>query len=200
MNTEVSKDLIYIAAILLQAAILVFFIRRAMKSRPGKATENVPVSEYERTRQAALKVTQQQLGLDIPVSSTKVYGMVMDWDMSGTTLTLSVYINGAASAFLTNGASAMGVGKNPAIAEQAADFVQLAQGYLNRAMPVSDTGQPPLGIVRFYFLTNRGIYGAQEDLTYINDNSSPWLGLFFRGNMLINEIKQGLGEQVPDEK
>jgi hypothetical protein len=192
MNTETTKDLIYIAAILLQAGVLVFFIRRAMKPKVVKKAAEIPGTEYERTRLAAIGVTEQQLSLDIPATLTKVYGVVMDWDMSGTTLTLTAYINGAASAFLSSGAQAMGSGKNPAVAEQAADFVQLAQSFLNRTMPVSSTGFPPPGTVRFYFLTNKGVYAGQELLAAIDENSSPWVPFFFRANMLIDEIKQGV--------
>jgi hypothetical protein len=39
-------------------------------------------------------------------------------------------------------------------------------------------------------LTNQGVYAAQELLSAINDNSSPWIGLFFRGSMLLDEIKK----------
>lgn len=187
-------NFIYIIAILLQAGILVYFISRIVKSIANKKkVSSVPVfaTEYERTRHTALHITQQQLGLDIPQSVTKVYGVVMDWDMNGVVLTLSAYITGAANVALSNGASVMGGGKNPAVAEQASEFVQVAQNYLLRAVPVSDTILPAIGTVKFYLLTNRGIYSAQELLSAIDDQSSPWVGLFFRGNMVVNEIKNG---------
>jgi hypothetical protein len=187
-------NFIYIIAILLQAGILAYFISRIVKSVTNKKkASNLPVfaTEYERTRHTALHITQQQLGLDIPQSVTKVYGVVMDWDMNGVVLTLSAYITGAANVALSNGASVMGGGKNPAVAEQASEFVQVAQNYLLRAVPVSDTILPAIGTVKFYLLTNRGIYSAQELLSAIDDQSSPWVGLFFRGNMVVNEIKNG---------
>ncbi|MCF8451133.1 MAG: hypothetical protein K9G49_14765 [Taibaiella sp.] len=190
-------NLIYIVAIILQAGILVYFISRILKSRSNKKkASDIPVfaTEYERTRYTALHVTQQQLNLDIPQSVTKVYGVVMDWDMNGVVLTLSAYITGAANVALSNGASVMGGGKNPAVAEQASEFVQVAQNYLLRAVPVSDTILPAIGTVKFYLLTNRGIYSAQELLSAIDDQTSPWVGLFFRGNMVVNEIKNGGGQ------
>lgn len=185
------SDLIYILAILLQAGILVFFIARGKRkgrTQPQKKEETF-ATEYERLRHTALQVTPAQLGLDIPANTLRVYGVVMDWDMNGVILTLSAYINGAANAYLSSGASAMGSGKNPVVAEQASEFVQVAQDYIGRVVPVAATGLPAPGTVRFYLLTNHGIYAAQEQLHFIDDNSSPWLGLFFRGNMVINEIK-----------
>jgi hypothetical protein len=185
-------ELIYVLGIVLQVGILIFFFRRSMgKKKKQEKIVAVPSSmtSYESSRYTALHVTPDNLNLQIPPSLTKVYGVVMDWDMGGTLLTLNAYINGAANAFLSSGASAMGGGNDPAVAEQASEFVVIAQDYLNRAVPVSDLGFPPPGTVRFYLLTNRGIYAVQELLALINDNSSPLLGLFFRGNMLLDEIK-----------
>jgi hypothetical protein len=115
----------------------------------------------------------------------------MDWDMSGTVLTLSAYITGAANVAMSSGSVLTGIGKNPAIADLASTFVQLGQEYLGRTLPIASTGMPPFGTIRFYLLTNHGLYAGQEQLVSINDNSSPWLPLFFRGNMIIDEIKAG---------
>ena len=183
---------IYVILIVLQLGIIAWFWMRAKKART--AERNTPpapanVHDYESARAASLSITKEQLGLNIPDSVTRVYGVVMDWDMNGTLLTVSAYITGAANAFLSTGASATGSGGSPTVAEQASEFVLVAQDFLNRAMPVADLGFAPPGTVRFFLLTNRGIYAMQEMLSLINDNSSPLLGLFFRGHMLIEEIK-----------
>ncbi len=190
-------DSIYIIAIIFQIGILIFFLRRSInaKKQPAKLSpSNQEVSapapdSYEAARMAALHVSAQQLGLQIPASVTKVYGVVMDWDMGGTVLSLIAYINGGANALLSTGATVTGAGADPEVAKQASEFVQVAQDYLNRGVPVSDLGYPPPGTVRFYLLTNKGIFAVQELLSLINDNSSPLLGLFFRGNMVLDEIK-----------
>ena len=183
---------IYIIAIILQLGIIAYFSWRSYKSRQKvKTTPPSPkkVHDYESARAASLSITKEQLGLNIPDSVTRVYGVVMDWDMNGTILTVSAYITGAANAFLSTGASATGSGGSPSVAEQASEFVLVAQEFLNRAMPVADLGFAPPGTVRFFLLTNRGIYAMQEMLVLIDDNTSPLLGLFFRGHMLLEEIK-----------
>jgi|GEM_PF-1033551 len=193
MNINLDNDtVLYTTAILLQAGILTFFLIRSRKKKQNKATATPLADEdsYEYNRNTSLQVQPQHLGLTIQPSVTRVYGVVMDWDMGGTTLTLCGYITGATNAFLSSGSAIKGVGANPAIAEQASDFVQTAQGYLGKCMPVSDTGLPLPGTVRFYLLTNKGIFAAQEQLSMIDDNTSPWLGLFFKGTMLLDEIKK----------
>jgi len=190
-------DSIYIFAIVVQIGILIFFLRRSLTAKkkstvPPVAPQQVARPEpdsYEAARMAALHVSAQQLGLQIPASVTKVYGVVMDWDMGGTVLSLIAYINGGANALLSSGATVTGAGADPEVAKQASEFVQVAQDYLNRGVPVSDLGYPPPGTVRFYLLTNKGIFAVQELLSLINDNTSPLLGLFFRGNMVLDEIK-----------
>jgi len=188
------EELLYSVLILLQIGLVLYFFKRKKKndSRPKAITPHAPGS-YEQNRHAALHVTPHQLGLTMQPAVTKVYGLVMDWDMSGTVLSLCTYITGAANALLSSGNAATGAGANPAVAEQASELVQMAQTYLSKCMPVADTGLPLPGTVRFYLLTNNGIYAAQESLSAIEDNSSPWLGLFFRGNIVLDEIKQGAG-------
>jgi hypothetical protein len=183
---------IYISALLLHVGILIFFVRRSLAKKTTKKIVSTPVSgtTYEQTRNAALSVTPAQLGLNIPQGTLKVYGVVMDWDMSGTILTLSAYINGASNAVLSSGAAVMGGGKNPSVAEEASEFVLVAQNYISKTLHVTTAGLPAPGTVRFNLLTNQGVYAAQEVLSAINDNSSPWIGLFFRGSMLLDEIKK----------
>lgn len=180
-------------AVLVQVGLIVYVVVRAVnRKRKGNAgTANLyPPGSYEERRHTALHVTPQQLGLVMQPGVTRVYGIVMDWDMSGTVLSLNAYITGAANAFLSSGSSIVGLGANPAVAEHASVLVQTAQDYLSKCMPVADTGLPLPGTVRFYLLTNKGIYAAQELLSAINDNTSPWLELFFRGTMLLDEMKQ----------
>lgn len=189
-----SETILYIVLIVLQVGIFAYFINRSKKQKQKKAAGNAANTTlpdtYEAKRATALQVTPEQLGLNIQPGVTKVYGIVMDWDMSGTVLSLNAYITGAANAFLSSGSAITGVGANPAIAEQASTFVQEAQDYLAKCMPVADTSLPLPGTVRFFLLTNKGIFAAQEMLSAINDNTSPWIGLFFRGTMLLDEIKQ----------
>lgn len=188
-----SDMLLYIVAISLQVGLLVYFAIRSRKKKQVSAGNGNPFSEgsYRAERYAALHVSQQQLGLSIAPDTIKVFGVVMDWEMGGTTLSLCTYITGAANALLSTGATAMGAGRNPAVAELASDFVQVAQNFILRAVPVTETGLPAPGTVRFYFLTNQGLYSAQELLADIDADNSPWTILFFRGNMVMNEIKGG---------
>ncbi|MCW3121631.1 MAG: hypothetical protein JWQ38_1123 [Flavipsychrobacter sp.] len=185
--------IVYIILILLQAGVIVFFIRHnRKKAAQAQPATNIPgTGTYAGTRQLALQVTPQQLKLNIPDTEQLVYGVVMDWDMGDMTTTLAAYITGAASICFSTGGVVTGGGKSPVVGEAAVEFVVTAQQYIERVMPVTITDLPAKGCVRFYFLTNKGMFGAQEQTKHFEDGSSPWLQLFALGSVVVNEVRDG---------
>jgi hypothetical protein len=179
---------IYITAIIVQLGIIIYFVTRGKKQKA--ATPPVAdVDTFEGLRNLALRVTPGDLQLAIPDSQTLVYGVVMDWCMGEAVVTLVSFITGAASLYFSTGGGIIGAGENPAVGELASEFVTFSQSYVGRAMPVSTTELPDKGCIRFYLLTNKRIYAAQEQMIHFEDNSSPWLPLFEKGNEVITEIK-----------
>lgn len=183
---------VYIIAILLQAGVIVYFVRRnsAMKKAVVAESAAPGLDTYAGLRGLAIKVNLEQLKLNIPDSTTLVYGVVMDWNLNESVMTLAAYITGAASLYLSTGEGINGGGKDPIVGEAAAAFVSSAQDYLVRAMPVQTTDLPPKGCIRFYLLTNKGLFAAQEVMAHFEDASSPWLPLFDAGSTVIKEIRE----------
>lgn len=182
---------IYLVIILLQVCIIIYFIWRGrLQAKDKKGSEaTAPAGTYTGFRTLALQVTPYQLELTIPDSKTLVYGVVMDWNTGDIVVTLATYINGAANLYLNTGGGVTGGGKNQNVAEAAVRFVTLAQDYIDRAMLATVMELPPTGCVRFYFLTNKQVYAAQEQVKYFDDNSSVWLPLFENGNEVITEMR-----------
>lgn len=185
---------IYILVILLQIGVIIYFVRRGRKQAAArKAAAAAPPphgdNSLERLRNTALNVTPAQLKLAIPDSETLVYGVVMDWNMGGTMVSLVSYITGAANMYLSSGGGISGGGKNPSVGETASELVTLAQSFIFRAAPVTTFELPPDGCVRFFLLTNHQKLAAQEQLIYLDDGSSPWLPLFVKANEVITEMR-----------
>lgn len=184
--------IIYILAILAQAGIIIYFLKKKKAIPEEQALPSkIDLTTYEGARTAAIRVRGGDLGLTIPENQTFVHGIVMDWDMGAAVLTLTAYITGAANMYLSTGPAITGGGKNPEVGELAVRLVTEAQDMLLRTVAVADTGCPARGCIRFYLLTNHGVTAAQEQLIYIEDTTSPWLALFIRANTLINEMKSG---------
>ena len=121
----------------------------------------------------------------------------MDWNLNESVMTLATYITGAASLYLSSGEGFNGGGKDPAVGESAVAFVVAAQQYLGRAMPVATTDLPPKGCIRFYLLTNKGLYAAQEQMVHFEDATSPWLPLFESGSEVITGIRNTRNSLTP---
>lgn len=184
---------VYIGLIVLQIGVIIFFVRRNLQVKK-KVGEVFPSADsYNGLRNMAIGVTAADLKLNLQQEDLFAYGVLMDWDMGEAITTLAAYITGAASLCFSTGGMIVGGGKSPAVGEAAVDFVLSAQEYIGRAMPVTTTDLPAKDCIRFYFLTNKGIYAVQEQAKHFHDNSSPWILLFLKGNVVINEIR---GQQV----
>ncbi len=183
--------IVYIILIFLQAGVIAYFVMRGRKLKKEIANQQaLPAGDtYAGFRNLAIKITPLQLKLAIPPTETIVYGVVMDWDMGASVATLAAYLTGAANLCFSTGGVVKGGGIKPSVGEAAVDFVMASQVYLDRAIPVNTTDLPVNGCVRFYFLTNKGMYAAQEHVKHFDDQSSPWLNLFLKGNDVIHEIQ-----------
>ncbi len=161
-----------------------------------KAKATQPETDtYDGLRALALGVKPIDLKIIVPATETLVYGIVMDWNMGDVTATLATYINGAANMYLSKGGGVSGAGLDTGIAQSALDMVSFTQDYLDRAMPAATTDRPPANCVRFFLLTNKGVYAAQEQMKHFDDDSSPWLPVFEKANLIITAMRW---EQHPE--
>jgi len=178
----------YITAIVIQSAIIGYFINQSIKARAARKAAPAAGS-YEGMRQLAVSITPQQLKLEIPPSHILVYGVVMDWDMGEDMVTLLTYITGAANMYFRSGEGVIGGGKNKEAGEAAIELVIAARDYLERAVPVTTAEFPLKGCIRFHFLTNQRMFAAQENWKFISDGSSPWLPLFEKASNVMTILR-----------
>jgi len=193
------ETIVYAIMILLQAGIIIYFVRRNRKLKkqlPQKETAP-DVESYQGLRNLAINVTPAQLKLTIPGNETLVYGVVMECDLGDAIVTLTAYITGAANIYFSTGGGKTGGGKSPAVGEAAVELVTTAQDYVGRAIRVTATEECDKGCVRFYLLTNKGIYAAQEQLLHIEDGTSAWLVLFEKGNEMVNLMHNSGNGSLP---
>ena len=186
---------VYILLIVLQIGIIIFFIRRS-KKQPAKKASQLP-NVYTAFRNQAIHVTPVQLKIAIPNTESLVYGVVMDWDIGETLVTVAAYITGAASMYFRTGEGKVGGGKNPIVGEAAVDFVTTAQNFLDKATPVNTVEEPMRGMIRFYFLTNHRVYMAEEALAHYETNDAKLFELFQKGNDVINQMHVGVNGSTP---
>jgi hypothetical protein len=156
------------------------------KSKVHQTKENA----FEGLRNMAITATPEQLGLSLPTDKAIVYGVVMDWEMGGATATTISYQTGDASFYLSSGGGVIGGGQHQNVNSAAKQFVRLAQTFLDKATKTELTPLPSTKEVKFYLLTNNGVYVGQEQMKNFENNSSTWLKLFEEGNNVFTELRK----------
>lgn len=118
-----------------------------------------------------------------------VYGMVMDWAIDEVTATTVAFSTGDASIYYSTGGGIVGGIGHASVRAAATQFIHGGQTYLGGAHLVDSTPLPEREHVCFYFLTNRGIYGAAEHMMYMEDETSSWYDLFILCNNVITMMR-----------
>ncbi|MES1220792.1 MAG: hypothetical protein ABUT20_35150 [Bacteroidota bacterium] len=159
------------------------------KSGDTVKVHTLPNNRFLDLRNMALNVTSEQLQLSLPPDQTKVFGVVMDWDLGDGTMTLITYQTGDASMYLSSGGGVIGGGQHENVSKAAKEFVSMAQNYLDKSSKADTTTLPDKDFFKFYFLTNKGKFVAQENIDNIKNKTSIWLNLFTNANNVITELR-----------
>jgi len=144
---------------------------------------------FEGLRNMAFSATPEQLELSLPTDKTVVYGVIMDWEMGGATATTVSYQTGDASLYLSTGGGVIGGGQHQNVNSAAKQFVSLAQTFLDKTTKAETTALPSPDEVKFYLLTNKGVFVGQEQIKNFENNSSNWLKLFEEGNNVLTQLR-----------
>lgn len=145
---------------------------------------------YEELRNMAFKTTPEQLNLSLPTEKMIVFGVVMDWEMGGATATTVAYLTGDASLYLSSGGGVIGGGQHQNVNSASKQFISLAQTFLDKTAKAEKTSLPKTNEIKFYFLTNKGVYVGQEQMKNFENNSSLWLKLFEEANNVLTELRK----------
>jgi hypothetical protein len=179
---------------ILTVGIIFFF-----NSCKNKSTSNEDLSKpkkikteentFPSLRKMAFSVTPEKLGLSLPNDQTRVYGVIMDWEMGGATATTVSYITGDASLYLSSGGGVIGGGQHQNVNNAAKEFVKLSESYLSKTDKIEEPNLPNENEVIFYLLTNKGLYKATEKMENFENHSSDWISLFEGGNKVLTELR-----------
>ena len=131
----------------------------------------------------------EQIGVKFTPNHTKIYGVVMEWDIGEGIATLVAFLSGDANLYLSSGGGIIGGSGLDNVKQAAAAFIKKAEEYLNKTNKTDSTPLPGKDGVRFYFLTNKGKFAGKEEVKNSDNNSSPWMDLFEEENKLITEIR-----------
>lgn len=144
---------------------------------------------FEGLRNMAFSITPQKLELSLLTDKTIVYGVIVDWGMKGATATTVAYKTGDASLYLSSGGGAIGGGQHSNVSKAAKQLVSIGQSFLDKATKTQTTTLPKTDQVKFYLLTNKGIYVGQDVMKNFENNTSEWQKLFEETNKVLTELR-----------
>lgn len=145
---------------------------------------------YQGLRNMAFTATAEQLGLALQPDQASVFGVVMDWEMDGVIVTTVAFKTGDASLYLSTGGGVIGGGQHENVTIAAGRFIDTAQKYLEKTALAETQALPTKNQVKFYLLTNQGIFVGQEELENFENNATDWFELFEDGNKVLTELRK----------
>jgi hypothetical protein len=144
---------------------------------------------YMDLRHRAFSSKPTDLRLDIPADKVVVYGVVMDWNVGKTVATIVAFMTGEASFYLKSGQIFIGGSEYKTIKDAAIDFVNSAQQYIKNTEIAPDNSLPDKDCVKFYLLSNIGIFVHQETVQNIEGDKTEWTILFHKGDQIITQYR-----------
>jgi len=160
--------------------------QKAVTAPSGPIKTRMPKQDkFADQRLNAFTVVPNELNIQIPRDKEVVYGIIIDQENAGAITTLACYQNGKTTLYQSKGSTVQKKADNDAI-----QLVTQAKPLLDKAAKAHDTSIPAAGMVKFYLLTNKGIYVATEDMKNITAHTSPWTGLFEQANKVIDRLKR----------
>ncbi|HYH02264.1 MAG TPA: hypothetical protein VEC37_04130 [Bacillota bacterium] len=146
-----------------------------------------PATPYEDLRTQALGTDALSISTD-PTDPATPFGAIMEIGFPGTVVTLVTFNSGKAALHFSNGENVTADQPPTALREAALAFVQKANVYVAMLQRVDTFPLPRKGSVRFYVLTQGGIYSAELPEKYLQESASTLTELYEYGHNVIYQL------------
>ncbi|MCX7753751.1 MAG: hypothetical protein N2117_00710 [Anaerolineales bacterium] len=158
---------------------------------PNEGTEIMtqPAETYTNLRSMILSTNPKDIGIEQSEASPNVWGVLMEFQISDTVVTLVSLADGTTSMYFDSGGGIIGAGQHDVVARASKNFVALAESYYNQVEPTTQFPLPLPGRVRFYLLTFSGICTVERELDQLVRQKDSFSLLFYAGNEVITQIR-----------
>ena len=172
--------------------ILFILVFSACVIKP-ETRETVDSSElaevYTGLRSTIISTDPHDIGIEQNELVPNIWGVLMEFQIEGTPITLASLADGTTSLYLGNGGAFIGAGEHEQAAIVSMELIALAETYLSKMVPNSDLKFQAEDDVNFHFLTFDGSYTIiinEEDLINGGHDFSP---LFYKADDVITQIR-----------
>jgi hypothetical protein len=119
-----------------------------------------------------------------------VMGVVMDWPIESTTVTVVSMSTGDASIYTTGTFGVLGGIGHETVRAAATNCVKVAQQYYDEATPTKEYPYPAPGRIRFYLVCYDGVRVMDEDLNAVAHPKDRCSDLYLAAQNVVTELRQ----------
>jgi hypothetical protein len=118
-----------------------------------------------------------------------VMGVLMDWPIQSTTITVVSMSTGDASIYTTGTFGVLGGIGHESVRAAAINCVKLAQQYYDEAKPTTEYPYPAPGRVRFYLVCYDGVRVMDADLNVVSQRKDRCSDLYVAAQDVVTELR-----------
>ena len=163
---------------------------------PCSAQENqtqnfyaTPEVKFIGLREQAFHSSAQGLGIKV-ASASEPWGVIMEIGFPEAAVTLVALKDGTASCYFANGGKVISGTEDKGVRENAKNLVLISNDFISRMSKTQDYPLPEIGKVRFYTLTESGIFATEFiDEKELKEGAHRFSGLFYLGHEVISALR-----------
>ena len=157
------------------------------------AQTNQPPAESNAAAMAHLRLMMMTAPADLGLKPTREYprvcGVLMDWPIQTTTVTVVSLSTGDASIYTTGTFGVLGGIGNEAVRNAARNFVKVAETHYDDSAPTKDYPYPKAGRVRFYLVCYDGVRVIDADLDSVSAGKDKCSDLYVEGQGVVTALR-----------
>jgi hypothetical protein len=144
---------------------------------------------FKQLRTLSIQKRRSDLGIE-NTAGYKVFGVVMDWFVSPSRVTLASYISGDCGMYYSTGGGNLVSGGGDKLTTAIQELNKIGELFLAVAKSETASELPPYEIIRFYLLSNSEMYCVEDDAEKIMSNNSSLSILFYAAQNVISELRR----------
>jgi hypothetical protein len=173
--------------ILILATALAAVTAVAQSPAPVKKT---PADVMREIRLKVLSTPPAQMNRKPTEEYPLVDGVIMDWPLQDTTLSVMASSAGDGSIYTTGDFGVIGGIKYDNVRNEAKNFVKLAEKYYSNATPTKEFPYAQRGHVRFYLMCYDGVRVIDADANSLSGANGKYSDLFDEAQRMIAALRQ----------
>jgi hypothetical protein len=179
-------------------SILLLFNSVAVRAQDQP--KKTPADVMREIRLKVLTTPPSQMGRGPTEEYPHVDGIVMDWPIKDTTLSLMASSAGDGSIYTTGNFGVFGGIDYENVRSTAKNLVKLGEKYYSDAIPTKDSSYPQPGHLRFYLMCYDGLRMIDVDVNALSSSNGKYSDLFAEARRMISELGQIAQEKPKDAR